>query len=370
MTPLERLRAELDTVDGELLSLVGKRLDIVRRIGAVKRGDDTPLFDRAREQIVRAQAQRRAAAAGVDTQTAEALMGTLLEASHRLQASAIEGAAEAPRAMLIIGGAGRMGQCLARAFEGRGHSVDSYDLGDERALRAVVEAAEVVLVAVPMRAAVQVVEQVAPWVGPDALLCDINSLKTAVCGAMAACGGEALGLHPMFGPSVGSLRRQKVVCCSVKPGPLGVWMRRELAQLGCELVESTPDAHDRMMAVVQVLVHFRTLVTGAALRKFGVDIHDSLRFTSPIYRLELAFCGRLFAQDPELYATIEMSNPHGTAARAIFVEAAAELLRIIETGDRAAFREAFEATARFFDDFKEASMALSDHIIESLVGRP
>ena len=42
----------------------------------------------------------------------------------------------------------------------------------------------------------------------------------------------------------------------------------------------------------------------------GVGVEDSLRYTSPIYRLELAFVGRLFAQDPDLYGEIIRTNSY------------------------------------------------------------
>src|SRR5690606_25813695 len=123
----------------------------------------------------------------------------------------------------------------------------------------------------------------------------VNSLKGPICDVFAEhARGEAMGLHPMFGGTVASLRRQKVVACPVRPGPLGDWLLSELGALGLEVVHATPAEHDRMMAVVQVLLHFRTSVSGGAFRRAGVPVADSLRFTSPIYRLELSVVARLF----------------------------------------------------------------------------
>ncbi|MFP6599281.1 MAG: prephenate dehydrogenase dimerization domain-containing protein, partial [Deltaproteobacteria bacterium] len=95
--------------------------------------------------------------------------------------------------------------------------------------------------------------------------------------------------------------------------------------------ESDPLTHDRMMAVVQVLVHFNTMVTGEALRLSGASIQESLAFTSPIYRLELAFIGRLFAQQPELYGEILMRNPVGGEMRAHFLAAAKVVNEVVTT---------------------------------------
>ena len=139
--------------------------------------------------------------------------------------------------------------------------------------------------------------------------------------------------------------------------------------MGAEVVESTPEAHDRMMGVVQVLVHFSTLVMGDALRRIGVSVEDSLEFTSPIYRLELAFVGRLFAQEPELYAEIIMTNPRAEEMLAAFRGAYEALDQVVAEGDREAFSSAFDAVATYFAGFGDQAMALSDQVIEDLVSR-
>ena len=181
---------------------------------------------------------------------------------------------------------------------------------------------------------------------------------------------EALGLHPMFGPSVHSLRRQKVVVCDVNAGDRAVWMRQELAAMGMELVEANAQQHDRMMAVIQVLVHFSTLVMGQALRRSGVDIEESLRFTSPIYRLELSFVSRLFAQNADLYAEIEMSNPHGDEVREEFLNAASSWMEAIRAGDHAQFGALYNDVATYFRDFAGEAMDLSNRIIDTMVVQP
>lgn len=292
----------------------------------------------------------------------------------RIAALQFEGADTAPNAsrrFLLIGGRGSMGRLFERELTSRGHNVDILDVDDTRSLASAVDAAEIVIVAVPMDAAVSVVEEVGPHMRADALLCDINSLKQEVCAAMhQTCASEALGLHPMFGPTVHSFRRQKVVVCPVKSGELATWWRAELGRMGFELIETDPQSHDRMMAVVQVLVHFSTLVMGEALRGTGVSVEESLRFTSPIYRLELAFVGRLFAQNPALYAEIEMSNPEGAAARRAFLDAAARLDRVIDSGDRATFVRLFEGVSAYFRDFADEAMELSSFIIDEVVARP
>ena len=78
--------------------------------------------------------------------------------------------------------------------------------------------------------------------------------------------------------------------------------------------------------------------------------------------------GRLFSQDPALYREILRENPRGARVRERFVEQANALRAAID--DDTAFDRIFEETAAYFADFSEEAMALSDHIIETIMSRP
>ncbi|GAB4547672.1 MAG: hypothetical protein Tsb0013_07580 [Phycisphaerales bacterium] len=270
--------------------------------------------------------------------------------------------------ILIVGGLGAMGRRLTDAFRAHGHVVNVYDRDDPRDLTDAVRAGDIVMIAVPMHIACETVDRVAPLLRDDALLCDINSSKGDICARMRAQPrGEALGLHPMFGPSVSTLRGQKMVVCPVRPGPRADALLRTFDAMGLERIEADPDDHDRVMALVQVLTHFSTIVMGEALRASGVDLRESLRFTSPIYRLELAFVGRLFAQSSDLYAEILMTNPRSGETLDAFRDAADRLGAIVRSGDREAFRDVFADVAAYFADFATEAMATSDRVIDAIV---
>ncbi|TVR02490.1 MAG: bifunctional chorismate mutase/prephenate dehydrogenase [Deltaproteobacteria bacterium] len=374
---LARWREELEELDRRMLAAAARRSELVRRIAAAKeQAGGKPLFDRERERMVHDRAAAVADSIGLPRPVARQLMQVVIEHSHDIQEQAARAAslvqtADDPKRFLLVGGGGRMGASFARELAARGHRIDILEADDHDRRAERVRTAEIVLLAVPMHAVNAVVAELGPHVADDALLCDINSLKEDVCRAMAThCKGEVLGLHPMFGPTVRSFRRQKMVVCHVQAGPRGKWLLREFGRMGLELIETEPETHDRMMAVVQVLVHFSTLVLGRALHDVGIGIEESLRFTSPIYRLELAFIGRLFAQSADLYAEIEMTNPHGPDARRAFRQAAEELDRVIRDGDRDRFRAAFHEVSAYFDHFAEDAMALSDSIIDMVVTQP
>lgn len=371
---LQALRQELDALDERLLNVAAHRLDVVKRIRSLKADSGHSQFDRARERDVLERARQIATRLDLEPELGERLVGLLVETSHRLQeqqVAPVDHSTADVRDIAIVGGGGRMGRLLGRALKARGHRLSVLEREDGQDRPSVVRAADIVMIAVPVAIASRVAAGIAPHVRPDALLCDINSLKEEICGVMQqGCVGEVLGTHPMFGPTVQSLRRQKVVVCPVKAGARATWLKTELGRMGLEVIETEPAHHDRMMAVVQVLVHFRTLVMGEALRRTGTSIADSLRFTSPIYRLELAVVGRLFAQDPALYAEIEMANPRAAEVRRHFIEAAHRLEDILQAGDRQGFEALFAEAASYFSAFSAEAMRLSDFLIETLVRQP
>lgn len=364
---LAELRAELGPLDDALLSVAARRLDVVRRIAARKAELGAPTFDRTRERVVLDAARERGRAHGLDPDVAERLVRVVVDAGHGEQESA-RAPVERQRA-LVVGGDGGMGRLLVHALHRRGHEVSVLEATDgDRAER--IGAADVIGVAVPMRSCLSVVREVQAAARPDALVFDVNSLKTEVCAAYAdRPTGEAIGLHPMFGPTVASWRRQKVVVCPVRPGPRAAILLEDLRVLGADLVEATPEEHDRMMGLVQVVTHFRTIATGLALSASGTSLARSLEFTSPIYRLELAFVGRLFAQDPDLYASILFDNPDGDRVRTLLAEATARLDRIVATRDRAAFVLEFRQASDWFASFAGEALATSDRLIAALVDR-
>jgi prephenate dehydrogenase len=135
------------------------------------------------------------------------------------------------------------------------------------------------------------------------------------------------------------------------------------------VTEATPEQHDRVMAVVQVLTHFQTQVLGLALVRIGVPLGETLRFTSPAYLLELYVSARHFAQSPDLYGAIEARNPETPAVTTAFNAAARELADIVVAGDRARFHAMFDEVRAFFGSFTDEAMEQSSYLIDRIVER-
>lgn len=368
---LSELRASLDAIDESLLDLLARRAEALERVAALKAESGLKVFHREREEELLRAKRRLAEQRGQDPDYIENVFRQIILQSHRQQTSAVRRKrVPDPRTVAVVGGEGQMGSFFRRVLGEAGHATMSADLDTALTPEQAAERADVVIISVPIEATVEVIRRVGPRMRQDALLMDVTSLKAEPVRAMlehSAC--EVVGAHPMFGPTVDSLHRQVVVLCPARGERWAAWLRETLESQAAEVIETTPERHDRLMAVIQALRHFATMAFGRALADLGVDIEETLRFTSPIYRLELAMVGRHFAQSPELYAEIEMRNPDRAEVIEALRRSVEELGAIVRDADREAFGREFRRVGAFFGDFRLRALEESSYLIARMVER-
>jgi chorismate mutase/prephenate dehydrogenase len=368
--PLEVVRAMIDAVDRELLQLLARRAALVGEVAAYKRQHGLKVRDLAREHTVLRDRGERAEALGLPREEIESVFRVLLRASREQQSAmrAEVPVSQQPRTVAIIGAHGGFGRLLTRFFGDLGHHVLDVDV--DTALRAGEAAAiaDVVVLAVPIDVTETVIAEVGPHVRDDALLMDVTSIKAAPLAAMLAhTHASVVGTHPMFGPSVHTLQGQRVVLCRGRGDAWFDWVAQAFGARGLVVTEATADAHDRAMAVVQVLNHFQTQVFGLTLARLGVPVAETRPYTSPSYLLELYVAARHFAQSSALYGPIEMRNPELGRVTEALQMAARDLAAILTRGDQAAFDAVFDEVRRYFGDFTGEALAQSRFLIDRIV---
>ncbi len=370
--PLPVLRAMIDAVDRDLLRMLARRYALVGEIAEYKRGHRLPIRDFQREREILDDRREHAAPLGLSPQLVESLFRLVLWASRDLQAAM---KAEVPpdiepRSVAVIGGKGAMGRCMAEMFADLGHAVMIADLDTPLTPEEAAATADVVLISVPIDVTVEVIRRLGPLVRQDSLMTDVTSIKGSPMAAMLeATKADVVGTHPLFGPSVHSLQGQRVVLCPGRGDGWRDWLQTMFHARGLVTMESTPEDHDRAMSIVQVLTHFSTEAMGRTLARLGVSVSDTLAFTSPVYLMEMLMTARHFAQSPELYASIQMSNPATPQVTAAFTQAAEHLRQIAAAQDRTAFIRMFREVHDFFGPFTEQAMEQSSFLIDRLVER-
>ena len=85
MDELTKLRQEIDSVDDQLLQLLKKRLDIVKRVGDYKRKVGKAVVDSSREQAIIEQRSEQAKVYGIDRSIVEKVWKTLFQIAYTVE---------------------------------------------------------------------------------------------------------------------------------------------------------------------------------------------------------------------------------------------------------------------------------------------
>jgi len=369
---LSVLRALIDNVDHDILQLLSHRNGLVAEIAAYKRLHGVAIRDGRREREIISDRRERSAALGLSPQVIESIFRLVLWASRDRQAAlrAQVPASVEPRTVAIIGGRGAMGTCMGKLFADLGHAVLIADVNTKLSPKEAARTADVVVISVPIDITVDVIRDLGPMVRPDALLMDVTSVKSAPMRAMMEHSRAAVvGTHPLFGPSVHSLQGQRVALTAGRGNEWTTWVRSMLEARGLLVVDTDAESHDRVMSIVQVLTHFATEVMGSTIASLDVPLQETLRFTSPVYLMELFMTARHFAQSPDLYASIQMSNPETERITTEFLKTAERLRADVMARDHDAVRSTFQDVHEYFGDFTERAMEESSFMIDRLVER-
>ncbi|MGI2039112.1 bifunctional chorismate mutase/prephenate dehydrogenase [Shewanella frigidimarina] len=350
---LEHLRDLIDGVDQQLLHLLRKRLDLVAQVGAVKHAAGVPIYAPQREASMLAKRRDEAQKMNVSPQLIEDILRRLMRESYLNEKDVgFKQIKQDLGHVVVVGGQGKLGQLFSQMLVLSGYEVKSIDKNDWQDAAAIFDGAGLVIVTVPINVTCEVIRDKLTQLPENCILADLTSIKEAPLTAMlAAHKGPVVGLHPMFGPDVGSLAKQVVVVCHGRHQEAYKWLLQQIEIWGARIVEAEAERHDKAMQLVQAMRHFSTFVYGVNLCKEEADIGNLLQFSSPIYRLELAMVGRLFAQDPELYADIIFAQPGSQHAISDYLDNYRDALTMLQTGNRQAFVEQFQRVAKWFGDF-------------------
>ena len=267
------------------------------------------------------------------------------------------------RNVIIIGGQGQLGRLFVQLFEQSHYSVSIIEKDDWPLSEKSVSHAALVLVAVPINLTIKVIETL-PQLSSDCVLADVTSIKEHPLDAMLdAHSGPVVGLHPMFGPDVTNFNNQTVIVCDGRDASAYQWLIQQLTVWQAKTYQISAKQHDSAMAMVQVMRHFSTVVYGYHLMHEDTNLAEIIQLSSPIYRLELAMVGRLFAQAPELYTDIIFSNIDNVMVIKRFVNRFEELLVIMESGDKEAFVSIFNEVSKWFGDYAEQFLHESSEML-------
>jgi prephenate dehydrogenase len=234
----------------------------------------------------------------------------------------------------IIGGTRGMGRWLALFLEKEGYQVHVSGRQKGMTVREMAERCNVVIVSVPIGVTTAVIEALGPHMRGDSLLMDITSLKGEPVKAMLkSSSSEVVGCHPLFGPRIRSIAKQNIILCPARGKRWIPWLRDLFHKHGAVVTETTPEIHDRMMAIIQGLNHFNTAAIGIALSRSGVSMADLKPFFTPMFRAKLKIVQRMCSRNPGLYAEILTMNPDILPLLEIYTDGVNKLSELVHCSD-------------------------------------
>jgi len=274
----------------------------------------------------------------------------------------------------IIGGSGKMGRWFANFLLKEDKKVIITGRNERKLLQAkqqlgvevatnieAVKQADVVLLSVPIDSFEEVVEQVSSYIRPQQVIIDITSVKESPVEVMHKHikNGLVLGVHPMFGPGAKDIVGQNFVLTPTnkEERALAQKVREYLEARGARVTLMTPHEHDEMMTVILGLSHFIAIVSADTLLS-----SDKLRLMKAIsgssYKLLLMLAESVISEDPEFYASLQMSLPNMTEIEKLFQRSSKTWADLVQNKDKREFVKRMDILRNRFQegdpDFQKA----------------
>ena len=267
----------------------------------------------------------------------------------------------------IIGGTGGMGRWFMRFFSEAGHNVLISGRKTEITYEDVAKKCDVVILSVPLEAAISISRRIGPVMSPDQLLMDFCSLKETILKNMLSfTSAQVTGTHPLFGPFTDSISGQNIIVCHGRGAKWLEWLEDEFTKKGAVVTHMDPLTHDRNMAVVQGLTHLLTICLGRTLQKLNMAPSDAVLYSTPVFRLKIDLLARLFAQDLDLYASLISQNTHVKDVVDTFLSAMDEANECLLSGQDRNVIHFMENIRDFLGDYCQMGLEESNKILTAL----
>jgi len=352
--PLSKLRDKIDAVDQKIIDLLAERLKLVGEVGEVKTIHGLPIYVPEREAAMLAKRRAEAELKGVPADLIEDILRRTMRESYASEnETGFKTVNPGMKRIVIIGGNGLLGKRFVEMFQLSGYQVDILGRANWDQAEQICSKAGLVIVGSPIDVTEDIINQLT-YLPEDCILADITSVKDGPLQAMLAVhSGPVVGLHPMFGPDISSFAKQVIVYCDGRGEDKYSWLIEQMKIWGSHLYNVKAPTHDESMTLIQALRHFTSFVYGVHLQEVDADLEQLLDLSSPIYRLELAMVGRLFAQEPALYADIILSQKGNLAMIKRYHQHFADAIELLENSDRAEFIKRFESVTDWMGDYSQ-----------------
>ncbi|MBR2254380.1 MAG: prephenate dehydrogenase/arogenate dehydrogenase family protein [Candidatus Methanomethylophilaceae archaeon] len=305
-------RKEIADIDMQILDLCRRRLELARGVGEDKAAVGADIRNIEVEEKVIDRYRGYALDHGMDPVCAESICRTLMQESIALQATVPRKTFE-PRHVAIIGGNGKMGRWFADLLSKSGHRVDIIDPSAGNGLTMEdAKWADVIIVSIPISRTSGVLERLATIARKDALIFDVASLKSPSVEVLRrmAKDRKVCSIHPMFGPSAGSMYGRNLLVCDCGCGKAVEEAVALFKDHGGNIRVMPVEDHDKYMSYVLGLSHAVNIAFFTVLERSGISYEDMRSVASTTYSKLMDTNVSVALEDPYLYYEIQHLNSY------------------------------------------------------------
>jgi prephenate dehydrogenase len=150
--------------------------------------------------------------------------------------------------------------------------------------------ADIVIVCVPIRLIISVINKCIPIMRNGASLVEISSLKSNIFGSLLKIPKHItpLSIHPMFGPGARNLRDTKILIVPIRNEKREKNLVKMLFGEARTIVIKDPLSHDSIMAIILGMIYYINLLLASALSREDITLLKKVSGTT-FYLQKLLF---------------------------------------------------------------------------------
>ncbi len=281
--------------------------------------------------------------------------------------------------LTIIGGSGGMGKVFGEFFKRNGFKITIYarnlerlkivahefDINYESSLEESVKDADIILVSIPITSTVSMIQKISPLLKKNALLMDITSLKNMVVNTMQKIIKvypiNCLSLHPMFGPGIKDMKNYVMIVLKVGGTENYDDLVNELITLfelnGLIITESTPEIHDRRIALTLGVPHMFNILFLNLIRRSKEPLTELTKYTGTTFLLQKVFAESIIQRERDMFAEIQIENQEFHKVLNLLESLIKEYKTIIQKKNISKFNQIFDEALDYSkedNDFKDS----------------
>ncbi|OGC41243.1 hypothetical protein A2Y85_03480 [candidate division WOR-3 bacterium RBG_13_43_14] len=349
MNKLDQMRAQVRSIDREIIKLIAERNKTTRLIGEHKKKSGIPLRNWEVEKQVIDNAQTIAKNYNLSTTMIRSVMQQLI-ADSRVQQEKMHYSVSLGKKekFLIIGGKGQMGKWFGDFLSNQGQDVVVFDKKSGssdfpvcKELRPGLEGVNYTVIATPLNSIPDVLAELSE-IKPAGTIFDIASLKGFLKPALDHARRQGLSvtsIHPMFGPNARTLSDKVICLCDCGDEIANRRVHKLFLNTAASIVELSLEEHDRLISYVLGLSHFINIFFMSVLRRSGQSYRRFQQVASTTFLNQMKTAASVIDEKPDLYYTIQKLNPYGEELYQCMEQVLQKLIYVVREGKQDDFIE-------------------------------